>query len=158
MSTYSIKDISASVDRHKIFLLACKPEEQSSCVSFLLSHHIPTVNIGKELATYIDGLKDYRYLPIDTFDFIKKLLDSKKAKITPTGNEIIAVYNLGILLEPTLEINAEALIKEFSKSAAILIIHENEIEQPNILNWSSQKNDYSLNFSDTSLKKIQYEI
>lgn len=158
MITYSIKDISASVDRHKIFVLACKPEEQSSCVSFLLSNNIPTVNIGNELATYIDGLKDYRYLPLDSYDFTKKLLDSKKAKIAPTGNEIIAVYNLGILLEPTLEINPEALIKEFSKSAAILIIHENEMEQPNILNWNSQKNDYSLNFSDTSLKKIQYEI
>lgn len=158
MSTYSIKDISASIDRHKIFVLACKPEEQSACVSFLLSNHVPAVNIGKELASYIDGLKDYRYLPIDSYDFIKKLLDSKKAKIAPAGNEIIAVYNLGILLEPTLEINTEALIKEFSKSAAILIIHDNEIEQPNILNWHSQKNEYSLNFSDTSFKKIQYEI
>ena len=158
MSTYSLQEISTSIDRHKIFVLACKPEEQSSCVSFLLSNHIPTVNIGKELATYIDGLKDYRYLPIDSYDFTKKLLDSKKAKITPTGNEIIAIYNLGILLEPTLEIKPEVLIKEFSKSAAILIIHENEIEQTNILNWNLQKNDYSLNFSDTPLKKIQYEI
>ncbi len=158
MSTYSLQEISPSIDRHKIFVLACKPEEQSSCVSFLLSNHIPTVNIGKELATYIDGLKDYRYLPIDSYDFTKKLLDSNKAKITPTGNEIIAIYNLGILLEPTLEIKPEVLIKEFSKSAAILIIHENEIEQTNILNWNLQKNDYSLNFSDTPLKKIQYEI
>jgi hypothetical protein len=158
MSTYSIKDIAASVDRHKIFVLACKPEEQSSCVSLMLSNHIPTVNVGKELATYIDCLQDYRYLTIDTYDFTKKLLDSNKAKITPTGNEIIAIYNLGILLEPILEINPAALIKEFSKSAAILIIHENEIEQTNILNWNLQKNDYSLNFSDTPLKKIQYEI
>lgn len=78
MSNYSIKDISASVDRHKIFVLTCKPEEQSACVFYLLSNNIPAVNIGKELATYIDGLKDYRYLAIDTYDFTKKLLDSKR--------------------------------------------------------------------------------
>ena len=158
MSTYSIKDISTSVDRHKIYVLSCKPEEGASCVSLLKNKGIPTINIGRELGTFLDELNDYRYLPIDTYDFTKKILDNKKAKINSIGNEIVAIYNLGILLEPSLELNPAHLIKEFSKSAAIIIIHENEIDQPDILNWTTQKNKYSLNFSDTPLKKIQYEI
>ena len=68
------------------------------------------------MANYIDELNDFRYLNIDVCDFFRKLLDKHKSKINGMGNDVIAIYNLGIFLEPRIELNAVQLLKEFSKS------------------------------------------
>lgn len=158
MSTYSIKDISNSVDRHKLYILFSGPDKLYENILYIRNQNITVINLGKELSTFIDKMEDFKYLNIDVCDFIKKLLDNNKAKIDGLGNNIVAIFNLGILLEPALELNAAQLLKEFSKSAALIIIWENQIEQTDILNWSAQKNGYYLDFSETQLKKLQYEI
>jgi hypothetical protein len=158
MSTYSINDISNSTDRHKLYILMCSPDDLSASVSFIQNQNITAINIGKQLASFIDELEDYKYLNIDVFDFVKKLLDNNKAKLDSTCNDLVAIYNLGILLEPALELNAAQLLKEFSKSAALIIIWENQNEQDDILNWPTQNRNLSFDFSDTPLKKLKYEI
>ena len=78
MSTYSMEDIATNTDRYKIYVLLGNQNELVDDIAFVKSHNISVINIGKELATYIDGLEDYSYLSIDACDFIKKLLDSNK--------------------------------------------------------------------------------
>ena len=158
MITYSIKDISTTADRFKLFTLMCNPSELPDKIAFVKSQNIDVINIGKELATYINSLEDYRYLNIDIYDFTKKLLENNKAKIDGAGNDVISIYNLGILFEPALELNAVQLLKEFSKSAALIIIWENQSELPDRLNWPTQKQNFFLDFSDTKLKNLQYAI
>ena len=157
MTTYSIKDISSSSDRFKLYILMCDSSELEDKIGFLHSQHINAINIGKELANYIDSLEDYRYLNIDVYDFTKKLLDKYKSKINGTGNDIVAVYNLGILMEPALELNTVQLFKEFSKSTSLIIIWHGQSEG-NILVWSTNKNNFFLDFSESQLKKLQYAI
>jgi hypothetical protein len=158
MTISSIKDISNTVDRHKLYILQCNLNELSASILAIQNQNIPVINMGKELAMYINTLEDYRYLNIDVYDFAKKLLDNKKTKINGLGNDIVAIYNLGILLEPTLELNAAKFLKDFSKSTAVIIIWENETEIASILNWPTQKNNFNLNFSDTQLNKLQNAI
>ena len=90
MSTYSIKDITQSTIRHKLYTLMYILNELPECVAYIKSQNINVINIGKELATYIDTLDDYRYLSIDVYDFTKKLLDKHKSKINGTGNDVVA--------------------------------------------------------------------
>ena len=85
-------------------------------------------------------------------------MDKHKVKINNNGNEVVAIQNLGILLEPALELNASQLLKEFSKTAALIIIWENQSDIPNRLHWSTQQNNIFLDFADTPLKKLQYAI
>lgn len=158
MNTYSITDIPNSNDRHKLYTLMCNTDELADNIAFIQSHNINVINIGKDLANYIDSLEDYKYLNIDAYDFTKKLLENKKAKILGAGNDVIAVYNLGILLEPAIEMNAVQLLKEFSKSAVIVIIWENQSDIPDRLNWPTQKQHFFFDFSDTTLKKLQHAI
>lgn len=158
MSTYSIQDIIQSTDRYKLYTLMCIQDELVDCISWLHAKKIHTINVGKDLATFIDGLDDFSYLNIDVFDYAKKMLDKHKAKINNTGNDVIAVYNLGILLEPALELNAAQLLKEFSKTAALIIIWENQSDIPDRLHWSTQQNNIFLDFTETPLKKLQYAI
>ena len=158
MSTYPIRDLSTTADRHKLYTFMCNSNELVDTVDFIQSHNINVINIGKDLAKYIDSLEDYKYLNIDAYDFTKKILENNKAKIHGSGNDVIAIYNLGILFEPALQINAVQLLKEFCKSAALIIIWENQSDIPDKLNWSTQNQNFFLDFSDTTLKKLQYAI
>lgn len=158
MSTYPIKDISTTTDRFKLFTLMCNPNEIADKIAFVKSQNINVIDIGKELTNYIDSLEDFRYLNIDVYDFTRRLLDKQRSKINGAGNDVIAIYNLGILMEPALELNAVQLFKEFSKSTSLIIIWDNQSENPERLDWPTQKQNFFLDFSDIQLKILQHEI
>ena len=158
MSSFTINDISNSVDRHKIYALMCKPDELAASINFLQTAKITSVNIGKELALFLDQLDDYAYLSIEVQDFLNKIVDKSKRKINSSGNDIVALYNLGILFEPRLELYANQLLKDISKTIALIILWENKSELPDRLYWSTQKNNVFLDFSDVQLKTLQYAI
>ena len=158
MNTYNLEDIINSTDRYKLYNLICNDENLIENTHFLQSNGVQTINIGKELALFINELEDFSYLNIDVFDHAKKLLDKYKEKLKNTGNDVVAIYNLCILLEPSLELNAVQLLKEFSKTSALIIIWENKIEIPNYLNWPTQQKNFFLDFTETPLKTLQYAI
>jgi hypothetical protein len=158
MCIYKIQELIHSKDRYMLYTVNCSQHELEDCIYWLQMQKIHAINIGKELATFIEGLDDLSYLNIDVFDYIKKLLDKHKAKINNTGNDVVAVYNLGILLEPALELNAAQLLKEFSKTAALIIIWENQSDTTEPLHGSNQQNNLFIDFTETPLKKLQYAI
>lgn len=158
MSSYSINEISTDTDRFKLYTLFCNANELELKISYLKSKNINIVNIGKEVAMFIDNLKDLSYLHIDVYDFIKKLFDRHKSKINGIGNDVLAIYNLGILFEPYLELNPIQLLKEFSKIASLIIIWENQTLSPDRLNWPTQQNNIYLDFSESQIKILQNEI
>ncbi len=158
MNSYSIKDIIETNDRFKIFKLVYNSGELNECFDFIKLYGIKSLNIGNELSNYINKVDDYRFLNIDVYDFTKKLLEKNKCKINGVGNDVLALYNLGILLEPRLELNAIQLLKEFSKSASLIILWENQGDIADRLTWPTQKSDVFLDFTETQLKNLQYEI
>jgi L-rhamnose isomerase len=158
MSAFDIDNIINSNDRYKLFHLSCTNDNLIESIGFLQTNGIQTINIGKELSSFIVKLEDFSYLNIDVFDFLRKTLDKYRAKIKNTGNDIVAIYNLGILLEPSLELNAVQLLKDFSKTAALIIIWENNPVTPNWLNWPTQQNNIFLDFTETPLKTLHYAI
>ena len=62
MSNYSFNHISTSTDRYKIYTLLCNPSELKDKIELVKAQNIPVINLGKELAEYIDRLDDYSYL------------------------------------------------------------------------------------------------
>lgn len=157
MNLYTISDITTSSERYKLYILMSNHDKLSENITFIQSQNIPVINIGLELARYIDSLENFRYLNIEAYEYTKKLLEDTKSKIGSTGNDVVAIYNLGILQEPKLEINTVQLLKEFSKSSALIIIWENLFDTHQ-LNWPTQKNKFFLDFHETQLKKLQYAI
>ena len=158
MSTYSIKDIITSSDRFKLYTLVCKPEDIEECIDNIKSENIPVINVGKEVAKFVETLQDHSYINIDVFDYTKKLLDGNKIKNSISGNYVIAIYNIGILLEPIFKLNAAQMLKEYSKSTALIIIWENQVDLPSKLYWTDNNNNYNLDFLDTPLKKLHHAI
>jgi hypothetical protein len=132
--------------------------ELADKIAYLKSQNINVINIGKELATYIDGLDDFSYLNIDVYDYTKKLLDKHKSKTNGAWVMMYCHLQFGILMEPALELNAVQLFKEFSKSTSLIIIWDNQSDIPDILEWPTQKHNFFLDFSESQLKKLQYAI
>lgn len=158
MSNYTIQNIIESIDRFKLYVLMCDQDLMAESIKWLQSKEINTINVGKELALFIEGLDDLRYLNIDVFDYLKKLLDLYKSKINSAGNDVVAIYNFGILFESELELNIVQLLREFSKTSALIIIWENQLDIHDRLHWSTQQNNIFLDFTETPLKKLQYAI
>jgi len=155
---HNIEDVIQSTNRHKLFYFSCEKNKTIYAIQELEQIGIKSINIGKQLAVYIDGLQDFSYLNIDVSDYLTKLLDKNKAKINNTGNEVVAIYNLGILFEPALELHETQFLKNFSKIAAIIIIWDNHSEISDRLQWPTQQNNIFLDFTETPLKKLQYAI
>lgn len=158
MRIYSTQDVLNCTDRYKLYYIDCRKDNIINCISWLETENIHSLNIGKEVATFIDSLDDFSYLNIDVFDYTKKLLDKHKAKINNTGNDVVAVYNIGILLEPALALSAAQMLKDFSKTASLLIIWEYQSEINDRLHWPVQQNNVFLDLTETQLKKINYAI
>ena len=158
MKTYTIQDLSTSSDRFKLFVLLCSPNSIFEYVDSLESRNINVVNIGEEVALFIENLDNYDYLQIETQEFLSNLLDNEKSAIQDAGNNVVAIYNLGILLEPYFEINAVQFFKDFSKSTCLVIIWEDGLEMPNKLYWPTQEQTYYFDFTDLDLKQLQYAI
>jgi hypothetical protein len=158
MATFDFDNIINSTERYKLYNLICTNETLKESIDLLQFKGIQTINIGKELGSFIDTIEDFSYLNIDVFDFLIKTLDKYRAKINNVGNDIVAIYNLGILLEPSLELNTVQLLKEFSKTSALIIIWENNPVTPNMLKWPTQQNHFFLDFTETPLKTMHYAI
>ena len=153
-----IDQFAKSCERYKIFCLLVENKNITNLVVNLETEGIKSINIGKELAIYINSLDDFSYLNIDVYDYVKNILDNHKSRINGKGNDVIAIYNLGILMEPNLELNAVQLFKEFSKSTSLIIVWDNQFLIPDRLEWSTQKNNFFLDFSEAQLKKLEYAL
>lgn len=155
---FPIDEISHSVERHKIYVVMCRHEELSKCIDFVQNKNIKVIDVGKELGLLIEGLKDNSDISIDVSERFLGLLEDFKLKINDSDNYVIAVHNLGILLEPVFKLKPVQLLKDFSKTAVLIIIWENQFDSNNILHWPTKKNTFRLDFGETLLKRLVYEI
>jgi hypothetical protein len=154
MVTNSIQESLSSNDRYKLFVLPSEGKAVESIVSDLENFGVPALDLGSAIASFISSSVNYAYLSIETFDFTKKLIEAQKRKPTGSKIEVLALYNLGILFEPSLDLNPKMLLKEFSKSSVLILIWEDYIEDEGVLKYSLQADNYNLNFSEVPLKRI----
>lgn len=158
MTITHINNLFDSADRHKILVIQTETASKFNCLSELKSLEIPVVNIGLELAKYLDTLDDYSFLEIEAIDFCKKLLEKHKTRVKNAEIPLLAIHNLGILSEPTLSITNASLIKDISKTTGLIIVWEYEILNSHTLSWKAENTAFSIDLSKTDFKQIRYEI
>lgn len=156
--SFSYFEVFETIDRYKIFKIQVSNKQVGELLEKLKSLNINTLNVGYEISSFINNLEDYKYLAIDVFDYITKLMDNTRSKPQEANNHIIAIYNLGVLLEPALELNISQFLKEYSKSTVVIIIWEDEADDFGRLNWSTQKDNIFLDFTEINIKELHYAI
>ena len=86
--------------RNKLAVKPCKRDDLYQCITALQNNKIQAINVGYEVAKYIDSLDDFRYLTIDVEDYLFKLLTNYKFTLPNSTTGISAIYNFGILKAP----------------------------------------------------------
>lgn len=147
-------------ERYNIYVLPCFGINLSDLARKLEQENIPIINIGRCLAESLNNNRVSKHLHLEAEDEFKKTIGNNAMKFSINKPPVIAVFNLGILFEKTLSLDASKLIRELSKSFAIIIIWDEPIDSPEVLHWGIQKETFQLNFTDTHLKQlnISYEI
>jgi hypothetical protein len=95
------------------------------------------------------------------YDFCKNLLEQNKVKINGYGNDVVAIYNVGILMEPILELNPVTLFKAFSKSTALIIIWENQYDKPHnkgVSNYVMAYTTFTFTRGDKTTKTVIFSV
>ena len=70
--------------------------------------------------------------------------------------KIAVIENLGILLEPLFKLNAEKFLAEISKNTHLFILWSGQINQQGLLNWTTKKDLFNLDFTEYNPKFINY--
>lgn len=120
--------------------------------------NIPVVDLGYELAQFIDQLEDFSYLAIDSYDHLVKLLNERASRSGPSEKGLIAIYNLGILIESDLEIDAVQLLKNIAQSIPVLIVWDGVVQPFGHLSWTGSQDSILLDFSSLNIKIITDEV
>lgn len=143
---------------NSLMVIECDRNKIRDCLAEFSNLGIDILNLGYKVAVFLEELLDYSYLSIEAYDFTKKLLNKNIQKAINSDKGILVIYNLGILFEPALEIKVSLLLKEYLKTASIILIWETSSESVDNTNWLNQQNNIFFEFAESQIKKLQYAI
>lgn len=145
--------------RHNLVLLRCDSNSLKNTIDQLKNFGITAVNVGKELSKKLVAIESTKFLTIEAQEYLHKLIENQAAQVVPSKPKVVAIYNIGILLEPALSLNAANLLKEISKNVIIIILW-NQLSSEGLLHWGTQQEQYHLNLSDIYIAEgsAEYEV
>ncbi len=143
-------------DKYNLFLIEQKGRSIEEIADKLAKKGVAVINLGNELAKKIKKLNNTKYIIVDAPNLLRELFD-KHNVITPNiYKPAIAIYNLGILLEPTLSLAATNILGNISKDKVIIVIWNYLIKDGKVLYWTDESfNYYNFDFSDYNLKILE---
>jgi len=141
-------------ERNKLFWIDCRSQPISAVLSDLEYLKFPSLNVGKEIATFLQDRIKGKYLHLDTQEFVKKVFVQVAKNRDNFYPPAVAIYNLGILFEPVLKMDPSIIIKDLSKEIGILILWDSFVETNGTFHWGDRSKEYCLNFSETNIHKI----
>jgi len=145
--------------RHNLILLRCDTHALKETIEKLRHAGIHVINIGKELSEKLQAIESAKFLTIESQEYLYVLIEKQARQVIPGKPKVVAIYNLGILLEPSLSLNASNLLKEISKNVAIVILWDH-LSSGGLLHWGIQQEQYHLNLSDIYIAEggTKYEV
>lgn len=140
---YIIEDIG----RHNLVLVRYNANSLNVTINRIRDAGISSVNIGKELSEKLQFIESSKYLAIEAQEYLHELIEKHAVQIASGKPKVVAIYNIGILLEPALSLNVANLLKDFSKNMIIIVLWDH-IYAEGQLHWGVQQDKYRLNLSD----------
>ena len=123
----------SDTSRHNLFLMQCKADSLNDVIAKLIIYGVNVINIGKALSIKLKEVKSTRFLNFESHEFLYELIEKQSKEIIKGKPCVVAIYNLGILFEPILSLDAEKILKDISKNIALIILWEHQFSPPGIL-------------------------
>ncbi len=143
--------------RFKLFWIDCKTLPISDVISDLDYLDFPTLNMGREVSPFIQDRINSNYLYLEAQEYVKKIIYEKAHTWREGKTPSVALYNLGILFEPSIRLDPSLILKKISKETGIVILWDAEVDKNEIFHWGDRSKEYCLNFKDTNIHKIDLQ-
>lgn len=147
----------ANTDRYNLFCIKSDIDNQLLVREILNRAGIQDVNIGFEMAENLISAKEAKFINIEAQEFLQMLIETKSNLPDNFKLKTVAIYNLGILFEPLLGLHPISILKELSKTTAIILLWEGQTDNNGKLFWDAKKPQIGLDFFEINLKEINIQ-
>lgn len=141
--------------RYKMKWITVNPENERKIVNSFRKNKIPVLNIGKKVSFFINSNLKSNHLALEVENYLNDLFPQKAKFIEIFGINTLVIHNLGILFEPSLELNPTFFIKEQSKNIFIILLWEDYFQKPGYFFWDSNYQDIGFDFSDINIQNME---
>lgn len=131
----------AADSRHKLLFVSYEMED------------ITFVDLGVKLSTAIESSLYNKQLSMIAEEALDKIIDQHTMHDSDMG-DYVAIRNIGILFEPTLQINLYAKVDSWSKTRVLIILHNGVILNQVFFLTPNSEPKYSLNLKDITHKSL----
>jgi len=116
--------------------------------------HYPRLDIGKLVAEELTRNPPGRHVSLDIDEYLKATL---RQCLVVQGTPIkgLILDNLGILLEPELELNPEKLFLELSIDAVVVLVWDHAIIDGTRFVWDEAEPDYGFSFPSHTITNME---
>lgn len=132
---------------HGLYWLDARTVSMESVRVQLTQLAIPLVNIGLHLADLLQQHTLDAQLLRQVNAMIKQLLTEQAQPVPGQQRPVIAIHNLGILAEPSLQLAPALLLEHISKYVALIFVWEDYFLPPNCFSWTNSASASSLRFT-----------
>lgn len=139
----------SGLQRHRLFWIRSQYLQ-----SLELSSNFPRLDIGKLVAEELSRNPPGKYVSFDVDDFIKSLL-RRKLDAQDESSRGLILENLGILLEPDLQLNPVKLFLELSLNAIVVLVWDHAIIDGIRFVWDESKPGYGFLFPSHTITNME---
>lgn len=118
------------------------------------STHYPRLDIGTLVAEELTRNPPGRHVSLDIDEYLKATLRQCLA-VQETPIKGLILDNLGILLEPELELNPEKLFLELSLDAVVVLVWDHAIIDGTRFVWDESEPDYGFSFPSHTITNME---
>jgi len=138
--------------RNKIYWIDYSNPQKSFVDNKLQESNLVVLNLGHAFASLIKD-KEEGQVKIMATDYLNEVMEAETNLDTSNSIPYVILKNIGVLQENFLDINAEKYLLDFSKNTGIILLWEGIVLNNQQFLWPDT-NEYSLNFNNTNVQKI----
>jgi hypothetical protein len=138
-----------TLSRNKLYWIKSRDIE-----TLALENSYPRLDIGKLVADELTRNPPGRHVSLDIDEYLKATLRQCLA-VQETRIKGLILDNLGILLEPELELNPEKLFLELSLDAVVVLVWDHAIIDGTRFVWDEAEPDYGFSFPSHTITNME---
>ena len=142
-------------ERYSLVYLLCDSVTRHQQVEALERLGIPSLNVGYELSRKLETSRNHKFIALLVAQYFQGLMEQS---IVPTSfgkKRIVALYNLGILFEPMLQLKPDSILQEFAKTATVIILWEDVVDDTGMMHFGENSANLLLDFSNSGLRQVE---
>ncbi len=114
--------------------------------------HFPVIDVSREISVHFNESIDE--LLVDPAGTIKKNLNAQVS----SASEGLIFTNIGILLEPELQVSVVKLLLDYAVSFELVLFWPFSVKNGHILVWDIDDSTYSIEFEDHILQHLEIDV